>query len=157
MNILETRDLKRYYGSGNTLVARAGRRQLFCGEGRNDGYRGGFRKRKVHAAEPELARWIRHVRGNYYSGPAPVQAEPKGAFGFRRRFIGFVFRATTLLPVLNGYDNITLPSTFERGKKTDHAFVEEIMETLHITDQAGKMPSQMSGGQQQRIAIARAW
>lgn len=75
---------------------------------------------------------------------------------FRRRYIGFVFQSYNLLPVLNGYDNITLPATFDKKNKIDHAFVEEMLNVLGMKEQALKMPSQMSGGQQQRIAIARA-
>ena len=156
MNILAIRDLKRYYGSGNTLV-----RAL-------DGVSFSVEKGEMTAivgASGSGKSTLLNLIGALdtpTSGEIIIQDRPLSKLSrkelsvFRRRFIGFVFQSYNLLPVLNGYDNITLPSTFERGKKTDHAFVEEIMETLHITDQAGKMPSQMSGGQQQRIAIARA-
>lgn len=156
MNILEVNNLKRYYGSGNTLV-----RAL-------DGVSFTMEKGEMTAvvgASGSGKSTLLNMIGALDSpteGEILIQGRPLSKLSrkelsiFRRRFIGFVFQSYNLLPPLNGYDNITLPSTFEKGKKIDHAFVEEVMEMLGITDQAAKMPSQMSGGQQQRISIARA-
>ncbi len=74
---------------------------------------------------------------------------------FRRRKIGFVFQAYNLVPVLNVYENITLPIALD-GNKVDKAYVDEIFKTLGIEDKKFKMPNQLSGGQQQRVAIGRA-
>jgi len=74
---------------------------------------------------------------------------------FRRRKIGFVFQAYNLVPVLNVYENITLPIALD-GNKVDQAYVEEIFNTLGIEDKKFSMPNQLSGGQQQRVAIGRA-
>lgn len=156
MNILEVKNLKRYYGSGNTLV-----RAL-------DGVSFTMEKGEMTAvvgASGSGKSTLLNLIGALDSpteGEIFIQGKPLSKLNrqelsvFRRRFIGFVFQSYNLLPPLNGYDNITLPITFERGKKIDHAFVQEVMEMLGITDQAAKMPSQMSGGQQQRISIARA-
>lgn len=75
---------------------------------------------------------------------------------FRRRYVGFIFQNYNLIPALTGYDNIVLPLTFDFGREIDQKYMEEIMKKLNIEDQQCKYPSEMSGGQQQRIAIARA-
>lgn len=75
---------------------------------------------------------------------------------FRRRNIGFVFQNYSLMPVLNVYDNVALPVSFDRGRHIDHAYLEQLLKDLKIWDKRTKYPSELSGGQQQRVAIARA-
>lgn len=75
---------------------------------------------------------------------------------FRRRNIGFVFQNYSLMPVLNVYDNVALPVTFDRGRYVDHKYMEELLRELGIWDKRKKYPGELSGGQQQRVAIARA-
>ncbi len=75
---------------------------------------------------------------------------------FRRRNIGFVFQDYSLMPVLNAYDNVALPITFDKGKHINHKYIEELLKELGIWDKRKKYPNELSGGQQQRVAIARA-
>ena len=75
---------------------------------------------------------------------------------FRRRNIGFVFQNYSLMPVLNVYDNVALPVTFDRGKHINRRYIEELLRELGIWEKRKKYPSELSGGQQQRTAIARA-
>ncbi len=75
---------------------------------------------------------------------------------FRRRNIGFVFQNYSLMPVLNVYDNVALPVTFDRGKHRNRKYIEELLQELGIWEKRKKYPSELSGGQQQRVAIARA-
>lgn len=75
---------------------------------------------------------------------------------FRRRNIGFVFQNYSLMPVLNVYDNVALPVTFDKGKHTNRKYIKELLEELGIWDKQKKYPSELSGGQQQRVAIGRA-
>ena len=75
---------------------------------------------------------------------------------FRRRNIGFVFQNYSLMPVLNVYDNVALPVTFDRGKHVDHEYICEILKELGIWDKRKRFPNELSGGQQQRTALARA-
>lgn len=75
---------------------------------------------------------------------------------FRRRNIGFVFQNYSLMPVLNVYDNVALPITFDRGKRINHKYMEELLRELGIWEKRKKYPNELSGGQQQRVAIARA-
>lgn len=74
---------------------------------------------------------------------------------FRRRNIGFIFQQYNLVPILNVYENLTLPIQLD-GKKVDEAYINQIMEALGILNKQFSMPNQLSGGQQQRVAIARA-
>lgn len=75
---------------------------------------------------------------------------------FRRRNIGFIFQNYSLMPVLNVYDNVALPVSFDRGKSIDHEFIKCLLSDLGIWDKRKKYPNELSGGQQQRVAIARA-
>lgn len=75
---------------------------------------------------------------------------------FRRRNIGFVFQNYSLMPVLNVYDNVALPVTFDRGNHISHIYIQELLKELGIWDKRKKYPEELSGGQQQRVAIARA-
>ncbi len=74
---------------------------------------------------------------------------------FRRRKIGFVFQSYNLVPVLNVYENIILPTELDGGK-VNKAFVQQIVQTLGLSNRLDALPNQLSGGQQQRVAIARA-
>ena len=74
---------------------------------------------------------------------------------FRRRNIGFVFQNYNLVPILNVYENIVLPIELD-GEKIDSTFVTDIIKTLGLTEKINCFPNQLSGGQQQRVAIARA-
>ena len=74
---------------------------------------------------------------------------------FRRRNIGFVFQQYNLVPMLNVWENIVLPVKLD-GKKIEKDYVNEIIDTLGIWTKLENLPSALSGGQQQRVAIARA-
>lgn len=74
---------------------------------------------------------------------------------FRRRKIGFVFQNYNLVPVLNVYENIILPVELD-GDKPDKKFMKEVIRMLALEDKLNNMPNNLSGGQQQRVAIARA-
>ena len=75
---------------------------------------------------------------------------------FRRRNIGFVFQNYSLMPVLNVYDNVALPLTFDRGRHLNRRYMEKLLRELGIWEKRKKYPNELSGGQQQRVAIARA-
>jgi len=77
---------------------------------------------------------------------------------FRREHIGFVFQSFNLLPMLTAFQNIVLPIELG-GRRVDAAATERahmLAEILGVAERLGHRPSEMSGGQQQRIAIARA-
>ena len=74
---------------------------------------------------------------------------------FRRRNIGFIFQNYNLVPILNVYENIVLPVELD-GDTVDQKFLDEIVHLLGLEDKLKNMPNNLSGGQQQRVAIARA-
>ena len=74
---------------------------------------------------------------------------------FRRRNIGFIFQNYNLVPVLNVYENIVLPVELD-GDTIDKHFMNEVVKMLALDGKLNSMPNNLSGGQQQRVAIARA-
>ncbi len=74
---------------------------------------------------------------------------------FRRRNIGFVFQNYNLVPILNVYQNILLPIELD-GNKADGEYIDKIVRMLHLEEKLDNLPNNLSGGQQQRVAIARA-
>ena len=74
---------------------------------------------------------------------------------FRRRNIGFIFQNYNLVPILNVYENIVLPVELD-GDTVDQGFMDNIVNMLGLDDKLKNMPNHLSGGQQQRVAIARA-
>jgi len=76
---------------------------------------------------------------------------------FRSRKINFIFQFASLIPTLTAIENVVLPSIFWKSAKGvgDHAM--ELLETMGMKDKANAYPSQLSGGQNRRVAIARAF
>lgn len=74
---------------------------------------------------------------------------------FRRRKVGFVFQQYNLIPDLNVYDNITFPLELD-GAPIDRDFIQELLDTLQLSDKRDMLPAMLSGGEQQRVAIIRA-
>ena len=74
---------------------------------------------------------------------------------FRRRNIGLVYQSFHLLPTLSAEQNILLPLSLD-GKECDKDYFDALINTLGIREQLTHYPAQMSGGEQQRCAIARA-
>ena len=74
---------------------------------------------------------------------------------FRRRRIGFIFQNYNLIPTLNVWENIVFPVAMD-GQKPDREFIREILQLLGLEQKIYSLPNNLSGGQQQRVAIARA-
>lgn len=74
---------------------------------------------------------------------------------FRRRNMGFVFQQFNLLEEYNVLNNICMPLKLD-GRKADVQFLNEVVETLNISEKLKKYPTELSGGEQQRVAIARS-
>ena len=155
MEILKTVDLKKYYGSGDTMVRALDGVDLTVEKGEFVsvvGTSGSGKSTLLHMlggldvpTSGEV--W---VAGQQLSGMKEEELTI-----FRRRKIGFVFQNYNLLPRLNVYENILLPIRLD-GRVPDREFIEELMDTLGILKKRDAMPSCLSGGQQQRVAIARA-
>lgn len=74
---------------------------------------------------------------------------------FRRRKIGFIFQQFNLLPVLTARENIIMPMLLDK-KQPDEKYFRQLTELLGLEMRLSHLPHEMSGGQQQRAAIARA-
>lgn len=74
---------------------------------------------------------------------------------FRRKNIGIVYQFYNLIPTLNVVDNITLPALLDK-RKVDKEKLNELIKLLKLDNRKAAMPSQLSGGEQQRVSIGRA-
>jgi lipoprotein-releasing system ATP-binding protein len=85
------------------------------------------------------------------------QLTGKKLAAFRNNHIGFVFQFHHLLPEFNAVENVSIPGWIAgRGKKEVHARAVELLEILGLGDRLENKPQQLSGGEQQRVAVARA-
>lgn len=84
-----------------------------------------------------------------------LKLSDKKLSAIRRRKIGFIYQDYSLFPEYTAYENIVMPIHLD-GLKENENVVKETMETLGILSCKDKFPSEMSGGEQQRTAIARA-
>ena len=155
MIVLETKDLRKYYGSGDTMVKALDGVDLQVESGEFVaivGTSGSGKSTLLHM----LGGLDRPTGGT-------VLVEGRDIFSlrdeertiFRRRKIGFVFQSYNLVPVLSVYDNIVLPIQLDGGS-VDGDYVEQVIGALGLEQKLGSFPNQLSGGQQQRVAIARA-
>ena len=155
MSILETKDLRKIYGSGDTEV-----RAL---DGVNLNVENGEFVAIVGTSGSGKSTLLHMLGGLDRPTSGSVTVDGKNIFElkdealtiFRRRKIGFVFQSYNLVPVLNVYENIVLPIQLD-GRKVDEKFIGQIVKTLGLDGRLDALPSQLSGGQQQRVAIARA-
>ena len=155
MVILETRDLKKQYGTGETAVHALAGVNLSVENGEFVavvGTSGSGKSTLLHM----LGGLDRATSGKVYVDGKDIFAlKDEELTIFRRRKIGFVFQSFNLVPVLSVYENIVLPLQLD-GKTVDNAFIVEIAEALGLKEKLNVLPNQLSGGQQQRVAIARA-
>lgn len=155
MGILETNNLKKYYGSGDTIVKAL--------DGVNFSVEDGEFVAIVGTSGSGKSTLLHMIGGLDRPTSGTVRVAGKEIFYlnddaltiFRRRKIGFIFQSYNLVPVLNVYENIVLPIELD-GNKVDKVHIDNIIETLGLTSKINSLPNQLSGGQQQRVAIARA-
>lgn len=76
---------------------------------------------------------------------------------FRNSTIGFVFQFHNLLPEFTAFENVMMPALIRgNNMKASKDYANELFSILSITDRINHKPSQLSGGEQQRVAVARA-
>ncbi|MBP3538553.1 MAG: ATP-binding cassette domain-containing protein, partial [Oscillospiraceae bacterium] len=155
MEVLQAKNLKKVYGSGENAV-----RAL-------DGVNLSIEKGEfvaVVGTSGSGKSTLLHMLGGLdrpTSGTVTVDGQDIFALKdeeltiFRRRKIGFVFQTYNLVPVLNVYENIVLPIELD-GAQINRDFVTQIVDTLGLAARLDALPNQLSGGQRQRVAIARA-
>ena len=155
MTILETKDLRKVYGSGDTEVRALDGVDLTVEKGEFVavvGTSGSGKSTLLHM----LGGLDRPTSGTVtVDGKELSGLKDEELTIFRRRKIGFVFQNYNLVPVLNVYENIVLPIQLD-GKAPDRGYVDRIIETLGLEAKLQNLPNNLSGGQQQRVAIARA-
>lgn len=155
MAILETKDLRKIYGSGENEVHALDGVSISVDEGEFVAVVG-----TSGSGKSTLLNMIggldRPTSGSVtIRGKELLKMKDEELTIFRRRNIGFVFQNYNLLPVLNVYENIVYPIEID-GAKADTEFVRQIIHTLGLEKKLKNMPNNLSGGQQQRVAIARA-
>ena len=155
MIILETKDLRKHYGSGETEVRALDGVDLTVEKGEFAavvGTSGSGKSTLLHM----LGGLDRPTSGSVsVDGKDIFSLKDEALTIFRRRKIGFVFQNYNLVPVLSVYENIVLPIQLD-GQKPDAGYVDQIIETLGLEKKLQNLPNNLSGGQQQRVAIARA-
>lgn len=155
MAILETKDLRKIYGSGDTEVRALDGVDLSVEKGEFVavvGTSGSGKSTLLHM----LGGLDRPTSGSVtVDGKDIFSLKDEALTIFRRRKIGFVFQNYNLVPVLNVYENIVLPIQLDGGR-VDKGYVTQIIETLGLESKLQNLPNNLSGGQQQRVAIARA-
>ena len=96
------------------------------------------------------------------SGHIEIEGQLMGALNehqrtlFRRRHIGFVFQFFSLIPTLTVAENIGFSLELNRLEVELEARVAELLDQIGLADRAHSYPDQLSGGEQQRVAVARA-
>ncbi len=155
MNVLQTIDLKKYYGTEPNITRALDGVSLSVEQGEFVavvGTSGSGKSTLLHMMggldTPTSGSVI--VRGDELA-----KKKDEELTIFRRRNIGFIFQNYNLVPILNVYENIVLPVELD-GDTADERFMDEIVEMLALEDRLMNMPNNLSGGQQQRVAIARA-
>lgn len=155
MNILQTKNLTKYYGAEPLLVKALDGITLEIEQGRFTAIVGTSGSGKST---------LLHMLGGLDTptgGSVMVDGQELSGMGrneltiFRRRKIGFIFQNYNLLPNMTIYDNIVLPVELD-GRSVDTQYLEDIVNALGLGDKLSRKPSGLSGGQQQRAAIARA-
>lgn len=154
MNVLKTENLKKYYGSGDSLVKALDGVDFSVEQGEFVAVVGTSGSGKstllnmMGGLDNPTSGSVK-IDGREISGMSPDELTV-----FRRRQIGFVFQNYNLVPMLNVYENIVLPIELDGGKP-DKKFIDGIVKMLHLEDKLERFPNNLSGGQQ-RAAIARA-
>lgn len=153
--ILETRDLKKYYGMNPNITKALDGVNISIGQGEFVAVVGTSGSGKST---------LLNMMGGLdipTSGSVRIRDKEIAKMNdeqltiFRRRNIGFIFQNYNLVPILNAYENIVLPVELDGGT-IDKDFLQDVAGMLTLEDKLSNMPNNLSGGQQQRVAIARA-
>lgn len=98
----------------------------------------------------------RPTSGKVFLNGQDVYAQNEEALAiFRRRQVGLIYQFYNLIPVLNVVENMTLPVLMD-GRRVNEERLQELLDTLGLSERRNNLPNQLSGGQQQRVSIGRA-
>ncbi len=154
MNILETMELKKYYGAEPNITKALDGVNLSVEKGEFVAIVGTSGSGKSTLLNMIGGLDVPTSGKVFVDGTELSKLNEEQLTIFRRRKIGFVFQNYNLVPVLNVYENIALPVELDGGK-VDKNFLEEVVGFLGLKEKLNSMPNNLSGGQQQRVAIAR--
>ena len=98
---------------------------------------------------------VEALRGVDIAGTEITGLADQQLTGLRRRHIGFVFQFFNLLPMLTAEENVLLPLSIA-GEKADRAWLDELLAKMGLDKRRDHRPAELSGGEQQRVAIARS-
>ena len=153
--ILETKNLVKYYGTGENLVKAIDQTDIRIEPGEFVavvGRSGSGKSTLLHMLggldRPDSGKVLIEGRDIF-------RLKDERLAVFRRRKIGFIFQSYNLVPSLNVWENIVLPIGLD-GRKVDQEYVMDIIRRIGMEDRLHALPNTLSGGQQQRVAIARA-
>ena len=153
--VLKARGLKKYYGKGEAQVRALDGVDLDIEKGEFTaiiGTSGSGKSTLLHM----LGGLDTPTAGKIFVGNTELSAlKSEEAAVFRRKQIGFIFQNYNLIPVLSVWENIVFPISLDR-QKPDRRFIMEIVKLLGLEKKLDSLPKNLSGGQQQSVAIARA-
>ena len=155
MSILQTTDLKKYYGTEPNITKALDGVTLSIEQGEFVAIVGTSGSGKSTLLNMMGGLDVPTSGSVQIKGKELAELNDEQLTIFRRRNIGFIFQNYNLVPVLNVYENIVLPVELD-GDTVDKKFMEEVVRLLALGDKLNNMPNNLSGGQQQRVAIARA-
>jgi putative ABC transport system ATP-binding protein len=148
-------DLRKTYGTGQATVHALAGIDVTFERGRYTavmGPSGSGKSTLMHC----MAGLDRPTSGETFVGDLDIgKLDDKSLTQMRRDHIGFVFQSFNLVPTLTAAENITLPVDLA-GRKVDKEWFDYLVGQLGIGDRLSHRPNEMSGGQQQRCACARA-
>ncbi len=155
MKILKVENLSKIYGKGNTEVRALDNISFDVEEGEFIaiiGPSGSGKSTLLHS----IAGLERATNGNVYFYDKDIyKMNKKELTILRRQKIGIVYQFYNLIPTLNVKENITLPIELDKRKVDDNK-LDEIIEFLNLKNREDHLPNELSGGQQQKVAIGRA-
>lgn len=155
MSIVETHDLCKVYGAGETAVNALRNVNIRVEKGEFvaiSGASGSGKSTLLHM----LGAVDRPTSGQVVVDGTDVFRRKESELAiFRRRKVGFIFQFYNLIPVLTAEENVTLPLKLD-GQPVDREYLHDILNTLGMWERRRHLPNQLSGGQQQRIAVGRA-
>ncbi|MDE6904936.1 MAG: ABC transporter ATP-binding protein [Lachnospiraceae bacterium] len=154
-DILETKDLRKYYGEEPNITKALDGISVAVGQGEFVSIIGTSGSGKSTLLNMLGGLDIPTSGSVKVRGKEIATMNDEQLTVFRRRNIGFVFQNYNLVPILNVYQNIVLPIELD-GNKVDKRYVDKIIKMLHLSEKLDHLPNNLSGGQQQRVAIARA-
>lgn len=150
-------DVEKYYGTGSNVTKAVNRVSFQVNPGEFVGIMGASGSGKTTLLNM-MSTIDQVTSGHIYYGEEDITVMKEAKLSrFRKENLGFVFQSYNLLDTLTIEENISLAMTLQGVKRDEiKEKVEEMMTRLDIMDVRGKFPNQVSGGQKQRCACARA-